>query len=805
MSNLTKLRENSKEQRQAILEAKSGNITALVNLLKASEALIVSRILELGYVLDNNNFENLIQEGKIGIIEAINAFDLDRGTAFSTYAVTKIDKCLRRCKSDKTTVHITEYQKQKLSQYSKTYDELVITWGRIPTTKELSDILNVNEEKIIEYQKLLSMKSLSLNKIIPNLEGEETLEYFLKDQQYNSPDILYIENNLEIKMLNVLAESDLTNEEIIVLLLRFGINTPSNKEYTLKEISTLFGITIEAVRIKEKNAIDRLRNNSALLNLIEYSQNPSLVLRKLKIKKAIRKTPYSKEYPDIYSFFPEYTIDEIKQIIDSLPFKDKEFLNKLGPKYHKNDSIYLYEIINHIYNELISTFGRRPLTSYEINTEINCQTNSKANNKRLNRIYTMMDSILNPDYYKENYTFWDYLENYDKELLKRSLMYITDDEYKLLVKRYGTKLDKSFIKYEDDTNEIEDLLDIWEIIEKIVKYNLLLKDNKELVSNIYLYFNKYPKNLIDKAINKLSITDKTILHKRFGPNLKEPYNELELVRLTSKEYVRLSKIIYLLEKDLINEYNLIKAKNTIDIPQTIYSIFSAYDKNIVTYAISKLNNTNREIICNLFGSNIAITFNELKEKKFNQKELDNYNKNTIQGIKYTLTKLKKLNIEDILKKEKRKFEQNIQYIYIDELVNSNNNLFEEEKEILAKAISIGIDNISTLPTTFQLAFYGIINRITKEYRKKEEYNNTLSSILNNYNPNPANIENSMILFLYLGIGRVEPVSISIISKTFNLEESTIKEIILLELNTLKEKLILKNTSYNNLVKQLKAK
>lgn len=801
MTNLSKLRENSKEQRQAILEAKNGNQTALSNLLKASEALIVSRIQELGYVLDSNNYDDLMQEGRIGIIEAINAFDLDRGTAFSTYAVTKIDKCLRRCKSDKTTVHITEYKRQKLSYYNKMYDELIITLGRIPTTKELANYLNVNEEEIIEYQKLLSMKSLSLNKIMPNLENEETLEYYLKNQQGDSPDVIYNQNNLEIEILNVLVESDLTNDEIIVLLLRFGINTPSNKEYTLEEISALLGITVEAIRIKEKNAIDKLRDSSVLLNLIEYSQNPSLLLRKLRIKKAIRKMPYSKEYPNFYSFFKEYTTEEVNEIIINLSTKEKEFLNKLGPKYYKKDSVYLYEIINCIYNELISTFGRRPLISYEKDMELLNTTNSYNNKERLNRIRTMMNAILNPDYYKENYTFWDYFKGYDKELIKNSLMYISDEHYNLLLKRYGTYLDKTFIKGIDDT---KDILTVKGIIDRLKKNAELLKNN-QMVSNIYLYFNKYPKNLIDKAINKLSITDKVILHKRFGPNLKEPYNELELVRLTSKEYARLSKIIKLLEKDLTNEYNLIKAKDIIDIPQTIYSIFSSSDKNIVTYAISKLNNTNREIIYNIFGANIVITFNELKEKKFNQKELDIYNKNTIQGIKYTLNKLKEISVEEILKKEKRKFSQNNQDIHIDKFINSNNNLFKEEKEILDKAISMGIENISTLPTTFQLAFYGVINRIAKEYNKKEEYHNTLSAILNNYKPNPTNIENSMILFLYLGIGRVEPVSISIISKTFNLEESKIKEIIILELNSLRERLLLKSSSYNSLVRQLKTK
>lgn len=790
MINLIKLKENSPEQRQAITDAQNGDKIALENLLKANEALIVSRIYTLSFVLINNDFDDLMQEGRIGLIEAIKDYDFSYDTAFSTYAVFKIDK---------TTINITEYKRQKLSQYNKAYDELSIILGRIPTVKELAKALNVKVDEIIEIQKLLEMKTLSINTIMENLEGEEILEYYIKEQEDTQTQLEDL--SMQIDFLNTLAASNLTNDEIIILLLRFGIRTPNFKEYTLEEISPLLGLTVEAVRIKEKNSINKIRNNPVLFNLIEYSENPSLTFRKLKIKQAIstKKTPYSTTYPNFYSFFPEYTHKEIDDIIDKLSSEDKRFLQTITIGYNKKQSIKLYEIISYIYNELISTFGKRPLIFYEQDFNTNKTTNSKVTKQRLNEIFMLLDAIFESDSFKEEYTFWDYFKGYDKELIKRSLMYTPDEHYRLLLKRYGENLDKAFIKGIDDT---KDLLIIKGVIDRIKKHADLLKKNK-MISNIYLYFDKYPKYLIDKAIKKLSTSDKAILHKRFGPNLKKPYQELELVRLTAKEYARLSIIIKLLEKDLLNEYNLIKAKDIINIPQTIYSIFSNYDKYIIIYSISRLNNNHRQTIFNIFGSNLTITFNDLKEKNLNPKELDTYKKNTIQCIKNTLIKLKDLSIEELLRKEKRKFNQNIDNVYIDEIINSNNNLFEEEKEVLAESLSIGIENISTLPKNFQLAFYGIINKLIKEYISKEEYFNTLSSITKNYTPNPTNIENSMILFLYLGIGKVEPVPIPIISKTFNLEESKIKEIILLELNKLKETLLLNTSCYNKLVKQLK--
>ena len=153
--------------------------------------------------------------------------------------------------------------------------------------------------------------------------------------------------------------------------------------------------------------------------------------------------------------------------------------------------------------------------------------------------------------------------------------------------------------------------------------------------------------------------------------------------------------------------------------------------------------------------------------------------------------------------EKKNFKKNMANTSIDEVIEFNSNLFEEEKEILDKAISVGIDNISTLSMNFQLAFYGVFNRIVKEKKEKKKYHSTLKSILDDYNPNQKTIENSMILFMYLGMGDNESVPLHIISKTFDIEESKIKEIILLELTMLKEKLLFKTAHYNTLVKRLK--
>lgn len=88
------------------------------------------------------------------------------------------------------------------------------------------------------------------------------------------------------------------------------------------------------------------------------------------------------------------------------------------------------------------------------------------------------------------------------------------------------------------------------VIEKI-------RNGEPLFSNIYLYFSKYPTTLIDKVINELSPNEISILHKRFGPNLKEPYQEFELGRLIGKELSRLNEIEKKMVTKLEQKYTLV--------------------------------------------------------------------------------------------------------------------------------------------------------------------------------------------------------------------------------------------------------
>lgn len=823
MTDLTKLKENSKEQREALLAAKNGDKIALENLLIANEPLIVSRINSLGYYLLNNEYEDLFQEGRIGLIEAINAFDFSFDTAFSTYAVNKIDKNIRRCKTNTSKVHIAEYKQHQLAHYNKTYNELQITLGRIPTQEELASKLNLTVLQVIELQRVLTMKTISLNSLVNNKDDDEEIEYYVKESSIPLESTLEFED-MNKTLLNLLLDSKLTDDEIIVLLLRFGIKTPANKTYTLDEIGDLLDLTREAVRLKEKNAINKLQDNSNLLDLIEYAENPSLTLRKLLIKKTLFISPYSKNYPDIFSYFPEYTKEEINTIIQNLPSRDSNFLDKITTaKYTKQEANKFYEIICYIYSELLNVFGRRPLASYEIlsipKKKVSL-TKSNEINKRLNSILNTLDIILTTPCFKENYTFFDYFKGYDKELVNLSLRYIPDKHYILLQEKFGKNLDQTFIKGNNDT---KDLLVIKGIIYRIKKYVKKLERGENLFSNIYLYFSNYKEELIDKVINNLSETDKAILHKRFGPDLKNPYKELELVHLTASEFSRLSLIIKIIDKNLVNELNKTLVEDTKNIPMNIYNFFSDYNKNLINYAVSKLKDNNRTTLFNIFGSKLNSSFNELKIKKINESDFNDYEKRTVTCIKNTLNKIRKQGVEEIINLEIRRFGKSnldilnivkeaytiISFLSIKEIEEISSILFDNEKQLLNKIFNIYLndsENIESIKKEELLVFLSLINKIIKTINKednisREEYISILKCITNNYIPNKIELRNNMILFLYLGIGDVEPLSISLIAKSFDLAEEEIKEIILLQLNNFKDKL--SKISFNKVIKQLK--
>jgi RNA polymerase primary sigma factor len=251
------------EERERLEREVEAGLAARDHLIKANTRLVVS--IAKKYMGRGVPFLDLIQEGNLGLMKAVEKFDYSRGYRFSTYATWWIRQTVTRAIADQgRTIRVPVHMSDRIRRLYKTARALEQVYGRRPTPEEIATEMDIDPHKV-QWMLRVSWRPLSLERPVGEDEDSE-LGSFVEDEATITPTQSAYRHLLGEKIKELLTT--LSPREARILRLRFGLL--NGRRHTLEEVGRKFGLTRERIRQIEGKALRRLRHPRRSRELRDY-------------------------------------------------------------------------------------------------------------------------------------------------------------------------------------------------------------------------------------------------------------------------------------------------------------------------------------------------------------------------------------------------------------------------------------------------------------------------------------------------------------------------------------------------------